>query len=235
MRPVVSYVTQAQVVPYTTYRPVVMAARPCCGAAPVVASYAPAYAAVPAAPAPCCGAAAAGSIVTSAPPGTPGAAVPSLAYPQANGGASTFQPTPGQVATPTPSLYPPPSANPPTGTYAPNYPSNGAFQGSTTPAPGAAPPAGSLSQPPQAAPETKTFQNPPEEKKPEPESRLLLPPRGEPTNSDGNRAMRGLDPESNQDRFTAIPLRPAYAVRPASLIVPAAEHPRDATWQAARR
>ena len=59
MRPVVTYVPQARLVPYTSFRPVVTAAAACCGAVTTAAYLAPAapvYAAAPvAAPAPCCG------------------------------------------------------------------------------------------------------------------------------------------------------------------------------------
>jgi hypothetical protein len=248
MRPVVSYVTQARLVPYTTYRPVVAAAPACCGAAPAVAAYAPsccgrapvvaaytpavvpatAYAPVAAAPAPCCGAAAAVPSVTTSAPGAVGAAVPSLvqppSYPAGAGGAppSTFS-SPQSSANP-PSLYPPATA----------YPAPGTYQNSTTPAPVAAPSVTtqpSTLSPAVPAPQNKTFDTPPVPK-PEPESRLILPPRNEPA-SDGNRALRGLDPENNQDRFTAIPLRHPVAVRPASVITLQAR-PNDATWQASR-
>lgn len=251
MRPVVSYVTQAQLVPYTTYRPVVtQAATPCCGAAPVVTSYAPAAPAVMAAPAPvaapCCGAAAAApaplaapaTVMTAAPMGTPGAAVPSLAPPSGYPAAAAVTQQPTMAA---PSLYPPQTAAPPVVTAPPTVaapPSTAApqttfGQDNRVPA-GALPPTTNPTPPADTAPQNRTFENPNGTKPTQPESRLLLPPRTEPANSDSNRALRGLDPEENQDRFTAIPLRPS-PFRPASLVTPAPADGRDATWQASRR
>ncbi|HEY2893053.1 MAG TPA: hypothetical protein VGJ16_02525 [Pirellulales bacterium] len=249
MRPVVSYVTQAQLVPYTTYRPVVtQAATPCCGAAPVMTSYAPAAPAVPAimapapAPAPCCGAAAAApatyaapaTVMTGAPVGTPGAAVPSLA-------PMPGYPTPApaltqQPAMAAPSLYPPPVATPPAVVAPPanTAPQSIFGQDNRLPA-GALPPTSNPNPPVDTAPQNRTFENPNGTKPNQPESRLLLPPRTEPANSDSNRALRGLDPEQNQDRFTAIPLRQPSPFRPASLVTPIPADGRDATWQASRR
>ena len=106
MRPVVSYVPQAQLVPYTTYRPVVTAAAPCCGAVATAAYYTPAvaapaavYAPAPAAPAPCCGGGAAAMV---APMGAPGATVPSLAAPTLNYPSAA----PLTTAPPSASAYP---------------------------------------------------------------------------------------------------------------------------------
>jgi hypothetical protein len=85
--------------------------------------------------------------------------------------------------------------------------------------------------PAQAPSQSKTFDQPSESNKPAdgnqptennksdgnnrpaPESRLLLPPQSEPAGSGSNRALRGLDPE-DQDRFTAVPMRQVWAMRP---------------------
>ncbi len=92
MRPVTTYVAQQQLVPYTTYRPVVTTvARPCCAAMPV----APA--------APCCGAAPTAVSYTPAPAATPSCCSPSTSMPAVTTPSFT---TP---ATPTPSLSPTPA------------------------------------------------------------------------------------------------------------------------------
>lgn len=208
MRPVVSYAMQARLVPYTTYRPVITAApaAACCGAVtPATSYYVPAYAAptaisatyaapVAAAPAPgCCGTSAAPALV---PNGTPGATVPSL--------APSLNYPPATAAPPSASAYPL-SPTPPAATYPP----------STTPPAATAAPNGGATPPPAAAPQNKTFENTPEQNKPAPESRLLLPPRTEPSSTGG--IPRGLDPEV-QDRVTAIPLHPTWSIRTASAI-----------------
>jgi hypothetical protein len=146
--------------------------------------------------------------------GTPGASVPSLA------------PTPAYPAVPsantTPSLAAPPTAETqPNRTF-----DNGTPTETNKPSEPSAP-----------------IQNgtPVDPNKPMPQSRLLLP--APPATQDTTRgALRGLDPE-DQDRVTAVPLRPSFAVRPASLITrtpapaqpQAAGQPRDSDWRAASR
>ena len=212
MRPVVSYVPQARLVPYTSYRPVVTAAAPCCGAVATAAYYtpaAPAYAIAPAyAPAPCCGGGAP-AMAAPAPLGAPGSAVPSLAptlnYP--GPAPLTTSPPPGATAYPggTPYVAPPYAAPP-----------AGALPQSTTAAPqGTLQPTPDPNVPAQEPSQNKTFDKPSESNKPAPESRLLLPPAAEPAGSSTNRALQGLDPE-DQDRFTAVPMRQVWAMKPVS-------------------
>jgi hypothetical protein len=233
MRPVVSYVMRPQLVPYTTYRPVVTAA-------PVVAAtyYAPAPVAVAPA-APCCGA---GAAVAPAPLAMPAGAMPMPAaapLPMGTPGASvpSRAPTPAYPAAPTantvPSLATPPAAQAqPGGEAQPGktFGNGGSTEtnkpaDTTTPLNGATPSEGTPNYDPS---------------KPAPQSRLLLP--APPPAADTNRgALRGLDPE-DQDRVTAIPLRQAFAVRPASLVtpLPAPARPQPAApapasdWRASR-
>lgn len=222
MRPVVSYVPQARLVPYTSYRPVVTAAAPCCGAVATAAYYTPAVpvaapaaviAPAPVAPAPCCGGAPA--MAVPAPLGAPGAAVPSLAAPTLNYPG----PAPLTTAPPSASTYPgatpyaaPPAAAPPAGAL-PQRPAD-SQQPALQPTPDPNVPA-------QEPAQNKTFDKPlennkpSENNKPAPESRLLLPPAAEPAGSNANRALRGLDPE-DQDRFTAVPMRQIWAMKPVS-------------------
>lgn len=233
MRPVVSYVMRPQLVPYTTFRPVVTAA-------PVVAAYAPAPVAVPVAPAaPCCGGGA------PAPLAVPSTAVPMPAAPAPMPPAGVPMGAPGASV---PSLAPTPA-----------YP---AIPSANTVPSLAAPPAGAAQ--PEASP-SKTFENgastetnkpaepsppvpygaPADPTKPVPQSRLLLPPA--PTAPETNRgALHGLDPE-DQDRVTAVPLRPGFGVRPASLITRVPQRPQatevkkvstsgeDSDWRASSR
>jgi hypothetical protein len=217
MRPVVTYVPQARLVPYTSYRPVVTAAAPCCGAATTAAYYAPAapvYAAAPVAvaPAPCCGGGAP-AMAAPAPLGVPGSAVPSLAPTLNYPGPAPLTAAPPQGTTAYPGTTPyaaplnsnPPSAAPPAGALPQN--ATGAEPGKLEPTPDPNVPA-------QDAPQNKTFGKPPTESdKPAPESRLLLPPQAEPAASGTNRALHGLDPE-DQDRFTAVPMRQVWAMKP---------------------
>jgi hypothetical protein len=87
---------------------------------------------------------------------------------------------------------------------------------------------------PAAAPQNKTFENTPEQNKPAPESRLLLPPRTEPSSTGG--VPRGLDPEV-QDRVTAIPLRQPWGIRTASALRPARSVEAkqiDSEWRSVR-
>jgi hypothetical protein len=75
--------------------------------------------------------------------------------------------------------------------------------------------------PAQDSPQNKTFEKPPtdnnnnDNNKPAPESRLLLPPAAEPAGSGTNRVLHGLDPEDH-DRFTAVPMRQVWAMKPVS-------------------
>ena len=213
MRPVTSFVAQQQLVPYTTFRPVVMpVAQPCCGAAPAAVSYAPA--APVAAPA-CCGATPAPTL-SSYGPAPVAASAPSLSsYAPAPTTTTIIQPstvtampapapgTPGSTLqtlqpTPDPALNngsSAPSTPQPGQTFAPN--GNGNVNGNGTNGD-----AGT-----------------------QPQSRVLLPPYNNnsgpsnPTSSSLNDRPRGLDPDDS-DRTTAIPLRGDVTVRQASLIVP---------------
>jgi hypothetical protein len=207
MRPVTSYMLQARVVPYTTYRPVVTAgyapAAPACGGcaapAPVTAAYyAPAIAPAPAPS--CCTANYAAPAVTNYAPAAavtryaPGATVTSQA-PAPNYGAP-----PSQIGTSVPFNASPPS-NP--------------------------------SQPNTAQP-NPTFEQPttPQD---EPQSRTLQPLKLAPSSSN-NGAPRSLDPE-DQDRTTALPIRQALAARPVSTVVAAAAASQgldDSGWRTAR-
>ncbi len=214
MRPVTTYVSQQQLVPYTTYRPVVTSvARPCCATVPTVVSYAPA---VPVAAPACCGATPAPTLssYSPAPVAAPAPAccgstpTPSLSGYSSTTGTTIVQPStsspsgsPGstlQSLTPTPdpslngSSYP--SSSPSNSTFAPNG-GNGSTNGSGS--------TGSGTQP---------------------QSRVLLPPynngTSSPTSSSLNEQPRGLDPEDG-DRTTSISVRSGWPVRQASLVLPA--------------
>ncbi len=215
MRPVVSYVPQARLVPYTSYRPVVTAAAPCCGAVTTAAYVAPAVpmaAPMAVAPAPCCGggapAMAAPTMAAPVPMGAPGSAVPSLAPTLNYPGPAPLSAAPPQGTTAYPGTTPyaaPPSAYSPAGALPQNP--TGAEPDKLEPTPDPNVPA-------QEAPQNKTFGKPPTESdKPAPESRLLLPPAAEPAGTGTNRALHGLDPE-DQDRFTAVPMRQVWAMKP---------------------
>lgn len=123
MRPVTTYVAQPQLVPYTTYRPVVTTvASPCCASAPAAVYYPPA---VPAAP--CCTPVSATtyapapsySPAPSAAPAPAGAAlqdvtpVPSLnsAPPSTPGPAQTFETSPSDNPSESRMLLPPAGAS----------------------------------------------------------------------------------------------------------------------------
>jgi hypothetical protein len=105
--------------------------------------------------------------------------------------------------------------------------------GTTVPslAPAAAAPAPAPSLPPASAPAATEQPNPTfETPAPDPQSRIVLPPRSDSSTS----APRALDPE---DRMTALPLRQAWSVRNASMITPAkpeAPQQDDGGWRAAR-
>jgi len=215
MRPVTSFVAQQQLVPYTTFRPVVMpAAQPCCGATPVTASFAPA--APVAAPAPaCCGSTPTPSLSSFSPaPATPTIIQPSTvtAMPAAPAGTpgSTLQ---SLQPTPDPSLITgsdQPSTPQQSHTFAPHGNGvNGATNGNNTNGTngGAAV---------------------------EPQTRVLLPPYNNgpsnPASSSLNDRPRGLDPDDS-DRSTAIPLRGGVVVRRASLIVPVKAESKPITSQ----
>jgi hypothetical protein len=77
----------------------------------------------------------------------------------------------------------------------------------------------------------KTFDEPAPS---DPQSRIVLPPRNGSSNTSGPRV---LDPEQNQDRTTAVPIRQAWAVRNASAITPAkpvTQQQDDGGWRSAR-
>jgi len=233
MRPVTTFVSQQQLVPYTTFRPVVTTvASPCCGAAPTTVSFAPApviapapVAVAPAAPA-CCGSTPVPTLSSPAPMAAPAGTVtpvPSLAPQPGQPGSSldSLQPTPD------PSLNAPASspssANP---TFAPS---------STTSAAGSTPYGtayGSTVSPSTTLPSTSL----PATTEPAPQSRMLLPPLKGSSSSMAPQSPRGLDPEGG-DRITAIPARSNYTVRQASLVVPIKAAPSQPAqtggWEAA--
>jgi hypothetical protein len=113
MRPVTTFVTQARLVPYTTYRAVAAPAQPCCATAAPVAQtfYAPAVSTVPAAAPACCAPASATY--------TPAPAVSTYNPAPVSSAITTSTPTPTlQSVTPAPgpTAYPSaPSAAPPSG------------------------------------------------------------------------------------------------------------------------
>ena len=218
MRPMTTYVTAARLVPYTSYRP-------------VVAAYAPAC------PSPCatgaCGACA---------PGGGGLVLRSGGRGCCSGllhgelrradhlelcsgrdgrlrgpgsGAQTYSPAPAAAPTPlgTPGSsfqsQPPASA----------YPSN---------------PAPSQPQPSEQTQPNQTFENPSGQPAPEPQSRIVLPPRT--TNSTTSGVPRSLDPEDALDQSTAIPLRRSVAMRPVSTAsAPQSTDLSDQGWRSARK
>ncbi len=179
MRPVTTYVRRAQLVPYTTYRPVATTvARPCCARQPTTTFYAP-----PVQAAPCCSS-------VSARTYTPAPAI------------STYNPLP--VTSPVPA---------------------GTLQ-SVTPVP-------SLNSAPASPGPQQTFETSPLDSN-QHESRVLLPPSGDSSSTFGR--SRGLDPQQDQDRTTAIPLRRGTAVRQASLVAPtsALAPQADDGWRAGK-
>ena len=219
MRPVTSFVQQQQLVPYTTFRPVVMPVAPvaapaCCGATPTptLSSYAPAPMVAPAAAPACCGSTPTPTLSSYAPAPTlssyaPAPATTTIIQPSTSMPAPAAG-TPGSTLnslqpTPDPSLnngtYQP-STPQPSQTFAPNGNGNGnGYQNGngTNGANG--------------------------ESNAEPQSRVLLPPFNNnvgPSNPTSSlERPRGLDPDDS-DRTTGIPLRSSITVRQASLIVP---------------
>jgi hypothetical protein len=122
--------------------------------------------------------------------------------------ASTY---PGTTTYSAPSYASPPAAAPPTGSLQrPADSQQTPLQPTPDPNVPAQPPQNRTFDPP-AAPADNN--KPTENGKPVPESRLLLPPQSEPASSNSNRALRGLDPE-DQDRFTAVPMRQVWAMKP---------------------
>ncbi len=217
MRPVTSFATQARLVPYMTYRPVVTAGYApvvpaCATCAPAAAPMArPAYYApsvpmaapvTPTAPA-CCGASAATApTLNYAPTGAPGATVSSLAP------TGAYYQAPGAVGAQ------------PYGAFTPNLPPQGA---PPITAPSSTTPSTDDSQ-------NRTFQEPALPSAPEPQSRMLTPIPG--TNSNTSGAPRFLDSE-DQDRSTALPVRQALAARQVSVAMPIKQLD-DSGWRAAR-
>jgi hypothetical protein len=235
MRPVTTYVTQARLVPYTTYRPVVMAAPVAVAPMAATAYYAPV---APAAPA-CCAAGYAPAPVSAgyapapvsagyAPAGyAPAPVTAGYAAPQVTAGygqaPATYYGAPpmnapaalGAPGTTVQSLSPTPASP----TSNPGYPSPG-------PAPAAAP--ADQTQPP-------TFGNPPDNGPSATQSRIVLPPRSTPSSTSGT--PRALDPEDALDQSTALPLRRSVAMRPVStsnLDRPLATSADDGGWRSAR-
>jgi hypothetical protein len=214
MRPVTTYVTQARVVPYTSYRPVVTAMPMATAAyyAPVAtAAY---YAPVAAPAAGCCGANYAPSPVTTAlPVGAVGTTVQSLAPVPVPTYAGPPQGQPGPSGDPSlqrPQLN---QSAPPAGT-------NQNFEGS----------------PPSDVPQPNSDPSQPQSDAPQPQSRIVFPPRaGQNSNTSG--APRALDPEAAMDQTTALPLRQTVAARPVSTVSPTrpAASKADDGWRSARQ
>lgn len=262
MRPVTTFVPQQQLVPYTTFRPVVTAV-----AAPVTVNYAPAPVVAAAAPA-CCGATPAPTLSNYAP-------APVMAAPAAAPCCGASTPTPslsGYAPSPQTSTLLPPATLPPAASPSPLATAPATTTFSPPPAPGtpgstlqslqphpdpslnppASQPAAQSQSPATGTPPTfapnggvngngngngTTPQNSTSEPAASPQSRMLLPPLGgTPSGSTSSlrETPRGLDPETN-DRTTAIPLRRGYEIRQASLVVPSAPVQKPAAddgWRA---
>ncbi len=178
-------------------------------AAPPVAAasyYAPAVGA--AAPACCTASYAAPTTSSYAPAVTAGYAAPAPA-PQTYSPAPAAAPTP--LGTPGSSFQSQPPAS--------AYPSN---------------PAPSQPQPSEQTQPNQTFENPSGQPAPEPQSRIVLPPRT--TNSTTSGVPRSLDPEDALDQSTAIPLRRSVAMRPVSTAsAPQSTDLSDQGWRSARK
>ena len=224
MSPVTSYVTQARLVPYTSYRQVVTTNyAPACSscAAPAVATayYQPAAAIAPA--------------VSYAPP----VAAPSCC----GGGApslSGYPPATGMVGTTVPSLAPAPAV------AAPSYPSSvvvapqnvapaaAAPQYNAPPTNGPSTTGPALGAPPETSNPGQTFEQPGAPAA-EPQSRMQ-PLRLSPSSANPLGAPQSLDPES-QDRMTRLPIRQALAVKPVSLQSTVSELNTDGEWRTASK
>lgn len=209
LRPVTSYVMQPRLVPYTSYRPVVVPTAPACGCgvpamvAPVTATpayYAPSvptvsgYAPVPA------------TVAAPYNSAAPGMTVRSLTPIPANPAA------PGQPYLGAPAQTGPPNL-PPVTQPAPqdSVPADKTFENSKSPD----------SDSPNG----------------QPQSRIRFPLKPESSNSNTSGAPRTLDPE-DQDRTTSLPIRQAWAVRQASLVgpsIPTTPKLDDSGWRAAQR
>lgn len=160
MRPVTTYVTQARMVPYTTYRAVVAPAQPCCGAAPVTSTYAPAVSTVPAAPAaPACCTPASATY-------TPTPTLSTYTTPAPSSPITTTTPVPAPSTTPAPlTPYPSPAEQPADG--------NKTFE----PSPSDATPGESrMLLPPSNAPSSSTFSTRPHGLDPDLEDRTTAIP-----------------------------------------------------------
>ncbi len=215
MRPVTTYVTAARLVAYTSYSPVVSgcAPSPCAmGACGVAAPVATAVSYPPVAPAPaCCSASYAAPTGASYPP----AVTAGYTAPAAAGATQTYAPIPAAPSAPAAA----PSYSSPGPTPSSTYPSN--------PTPLQPQPSGQ-SQP------NQTFENPSDQPAPEPQSRIVLPPRS--INSTTSGAPRALDPEDALDQSTAIPLRRSVAMRPVSTsVAPQSTDLSDQGWRSARK
>ena len=230
MRPVTSYVAQQQLVPYTTYRPVVTSvAQPCCATVPTTVSYAPA----PAAPA-CCGATPTPTLSSYSPApvaapapsccGSTSTPTPSLSsYSPAPTSTTIVQPSTTTTTVPSGSpgstlkaLEPTPDPNLNGGSFPSSTPST-----TTTPQNQTFAPDGESSS-------TRLMT---------PQSRVLLPPYNNgtsPASTPSSNRPTGLDPESG-DRMTSIPVRSSLTVRQASLVVPTRSTVKpadDSGWEA---
>lgn len=216
MRPVTTMVAQQQLVPYTTFRPVVSTvASPCCGATPTAVSYAPAptVSVAPApAPAPCCSPASTSTVISTPAVTTP---VPSLSTPPAGQPGSSLQ---SLQPTPDPTLNGGGGGE----TFAPG--NNGATNGGASNGANGA----------DTSPYSSSYGNGSGN---EPQSRVLMPPyKG--SSSSLPEQPRGLDPQSG-DRVTSIPLQPSQSLRQAARVVPAkfvqpSRQPLDESgWEAA--
>jgi hypothetical protein len=252
MRPVTSYVMQPRVVPYTTYRPVVAAAPSCCAtAAPATSAYyAPYYAPNYAANyAPNYAANYAPNYAANyAPyyaPATTGYYAPATTAYYAPATSACCAPAVTTLAAPASVNYAPVpvTTSAPLGTtgttlrsLAPSPAAPATTQDSTTTQPYLGTPSPSDRTPENPDPQNRTFESPSDSSAPEPQSRLLLPPRTQPSNSNTGTRLQGLDPE-DQDRSTALPIRQAWAVKPVKTSSPAKPLPAkpvDSGWRSAR-
>ncbi len=203
MRPVTTYVTAARLVPYTSYAPVVTSVAPAIPAAVAAPATTTYYA--PAVPAAPVAPAAPACCGASYAPGASYSAPAATATYSTPAVPSTTYSTPGAPGSVVRSLGTPSASAPSTVTPVPMSPS---------------------AAPPSSAPQ-KTFEKPLSE----PESRVV-PPRDDATNSNTSGARR-LDRDNLEDRTTAVPLRQAWAIRPASLRLDVKPAASDSGWRPA--
>ena len=218
MRPVTTYVTQARLVPYMTYRPVVaaMPVAACPTGCPTAAPVATAAYYAPAAPA-CCGAAPAAATVGYAP------AAATVNYAPAPA-AVNYAPAPAAVNyAPAPARLPPPTRS------RPRRPPR------RLPEPGPAAKHVSVAAEPdvrQLEPRT----GPATAAATTATARAAIADRVAAALGTSNTSVpRALDPEDALDKSTALPSRQSMAMRPVSTVAPkAAVKLDDGGWRSAR-